>query len=279
MLAPQSVSRHHCVIQLADNAAKNSAAVAVLKDSSFNGCFVGDDLVRNRAEWLAAGDMIRFGNDKEKFIVETITMNEHTNGNSNGGVGGTETKDSNNNNNNNNNNNSALSPIEERNQHGGMAAGMRSAPSEHIRQMHPHGMQGNSNTLEINNLNNNSPTRNSGEFGFLPPQHSPNLGRDPAPWANMAVPPRPTAPPATTSQGGGGGVTDARGGQSWTIDANMSKAEEASTSPTCRFLHKALASHQRAGRAKLRRRIGSSDASLQVSVHPPHQKRVGVTTM
>ena len=33
MLAPQSISRHHCVIQLADNAAKNSAAVAVLKDS------------------------------------------------------------------------------------------------------------------------------------------------------------------------------------------------------------------------------------------------------
>ena len=86
MLAPQSVSRHHCVIQLADNATKNSSAVAVLKDNSFNGCFVGDDLVRNRAEWLAAGDMIRFGNDKEKFIVETISMDEHTNGG--GGVGG-----------------------------------------------------------------------------------------------------------------------------------------------------------------------------------------------
>ena len=75
-IPPQSISRCHCTITVSDSASANVNAVAVLRDSSFNGCFVGDDLVRNRAEWLAAGDVVRFGNDKEGFVVETIGENQ-----------------------------------------------------------------------------------------------------------------------------------------------------------------------------------------------------------
>ena len=146
-------------IQIADNVAANSNAVAILRDSSFNGCFVGDDLVRNRAEWLAAGDTIRFGNDKEKFIVETIAFNADK---PNAAMAPAH--------------NPNLSPIQETNQHGGIAAGVTSVHGD-----------------RLHNLSDGSPTRDHYRDQYNPP---PTIPHHPTQQQQQqhAAPPRPSAP-------------------------------------------------------------------------------------
>jgi len=189
---PQSISRHHATIQLSQTATTNSNAVAILRDSSFNGCFVGDDLVRNRAEWLAAGDVLRFGNDKEKFVLETIMMNEQTNNNppqnpSDSRQRAQTSAD-----------NYPLSPIDESNQHGGMIAGARSEHGSRFRGIGVDSQQRQSYESSPNRVQQQQ----------LPTSRVNNSS---TPWASMEPPPRPQAP------NNGGNVNSAAGGQSWQI--------------------------------------------------------------
>jgi len=233
MLTPQSVSRHHCCLQLASNSIGNSAAVAVLKDTSFNGCFVGDDLVRNRAEWIARGDTIRFGNDKEKFVLETIAVEGEEEVEGEGGRHGEVGRLSGRENDAGKWEGAGMSPIDERNQHGGEAAGIKSKPSDHIRQIHP-----------AENALGGSPreaaSRGGGAWGRQGEESATKRGkpnihagggtgfegrevgkeRERAPWASMAIPPRPSPPEKQHLQNQrhkNPEVISGRGGQAWTI--------------------------------------------------------------
>ncbi|GMH57890.1 hypothetical protein TL16_g02489 [Triparma laevis f. inornata] len=156
---PQSISRHHATIQLSQTATTNSNAVAILRDSSFNGCFVGDDLVRNRAEWLGAGDVLRFGNDKEKESRQKAQTSVE---------------------------NYPLSPIEESNQHGGMIAGARSEHGQRFRGI-------GSMPEQQQQQQQQSPTRR--EQQQLPTSR---VNNSTTPWASMDPPPKPHAPSSTS---------------------------------------------------------------------------------
>ncbi len=176
VLPSQSVSRRHCSVQLSDDPS-NPNAIAILRDSSFNGCFLGDDLVRNRAEWMGVGDVVRFGNDKEKYVLETMeAMNQQPQGQENQDsrvvshvtAGGADVSGS------------IDDPYRQMGDHGGPAAG---APSEHgdrFRQLSPVRHNDNSYTQAPS-------TR--GRSASPPPNR-------PAPaWSAADPGPRPTAPP------------------------------------------------------------------------------------
>ena len=206
ILSPQSISRHHASIQIAEQAASNSNAVAILRDSSFNGCFVGDDLVRNRAEWLAAGDVVRFGNDKEKFVVETISMNE---GNGNRSSDG-RASDNENMTEQHPNGNFVLSPIDESNQHGGIIAGIGTEHGERMLRKSGGSISGSPKRYH----NTTQPMQPMQHTQQRQAYNGRNVGD--VSWKNMQPPPMPMAPAAADEMGSEREV-DVRSGQSWQI--------------------------------------------------------------
>ena len=162
--------------------------------------------------------MIRFGNDKEKFVLETITVNESTTNTNNASARESSRAATNGATSGNN----PLSPIDERNQHGGLAAGSKSMHSEKINlheQSYPNEAINNGN----NKTHNTIPIP---EIPFSNPLRA-------APWASMQVPPRPTAPaPTHSSRNINGNDTDTRpGGSSWTISVAPNPNQDPNHNP------------------------------------------------
>jgi len=218
VLAPQSISRHHASIQISEQAAANANAVAILRDSSFNGCFVGDDLVRNRAEWLGAGDVIRFGNDKEKFVLETITMNEAAMNNGGGREQGMAQQQQHQQTQQQHQQpqqqyqQQPLSPIDESNQHGGKIAGMGSEHGERLRASD--GLK----TSPIRQYQSTQPMQQSQPLPMQQQQQGARTGGGQAPWASMAAPPMPSAPMVQQRDvSSSNNVVRTNAGQAWQI--------------------------------------------------------------